>query len=122
MPISTEQPEKTLDALQRWAAVEVEAVVVVAVAAEEEVGEQAPPDSSCQRTRWQGRRQQALRTTPGHVHRRQNEDQGVPDAVGTLLQSQSPLKYYGSTLFVMHALSHILQRTTYGYMGIHDQL
>ena len=42
--------------------------------------------------------------------------------MGTLLQPQSPLEHYGSTLFEMYALPHILQRTLNGDMGMDDHL
>ena len=59
---------------------------------------------------------------PWHVHWRLHEDQGVPHTVGTVLQPQPLVEHDGSTLLLMHAFSHLLQRATNGNMGVDYKL
>lgn len=97
--------------------VEAEEVAAEAVAEVEEtpLHHQAPEETLARR------RQKTLWTTSRRVHRRQVQDKGVPDAMGTVPEPQSPLKHHGSALLVMYALSNILQRATYGDLGLDDR-
>ena len=79
------------------------------------------PTRRSHRRSWGARGRQTLWTTPGCVHQRPNQNQGVSHAVGTLLQSQPSIYCDGSTLLPMNALSHLLQRTTHGDMDINHK-
>ena len=87
----------------------------VAVAATEvEVGEAETPllpqedPLWAQDTQVAGRRKSTLWTTPRRLHMRSLQNEGVPHAMGTVLQPQPSLEHYGSTIFEMHAVSHLL--------------